>query len=346
MKAAVYHSFGSEIQVTQMPDPQLPDSGVIIQTAATGICRSDWHGWMGHDSDIKLPQIPGHEFAGTVVEVGKNTTKFKKGDRVTLPFCLGCGTCPQCNSGNQQICDHYEQPGFTLPGSFAEYTAIPFADTNLVQLPEVMDFSTAAVLGCRFITSFRAVVDQGQIKGGEYLLVMGCGGVGLSAIMIGAACGAQVIAVDIDPVKLAFAKKLGATHTLNARETDDLSEAVRSLSDGGCHVSLDALGSIQTCVPGILSLRKRGKHIQVGLMTGQDSLPPIPMGRVISHELELIGSHGMQAHRYPEMLRMIAQGILQPDLLLTDRVNLETGVKILQNMNTQPPVGVTVIDQF
>lgn len=346
MKAAWYETFGGKINVGNLPDPALPETGVIIKVGATGICRSDWHGWMGHDSDIQLPQIPGHEFAGTVVETGSRVRSFKAGDRVTLPFCLGCGSCAQCNSGNQQICDHYEQPGFTLPGSFAEFTAIPYADTNLVHLPDFMDFNTAAVLGCRFITSFRAVVDQGSIRAGQYLLVLGCGGVGLSAIMIGAAAGATVIAVDIDDRKLDFARSLGAAFTLNAKTTADISEAVMTLSHGGCHVSIDALGSTETCVQGIRSLRKRGRHIQVGLMAGSDSLPPLPMGRVISHELEILGSHGMQAHRYPEMMRMIERGVLKPELLLTGQVNLEEGAEILQNLNTQPPIGVTVIDQF
>ncbi|MDP4710071.1 MAG: zinc-dependent alcohol dehydrogenase family protein [Saprospiraceae bacterium] len=346
MKAAIYYAFGGEIAVTEVPDPACPDSGVVIEVGATGICRSDWHGWMGHDSDVRLPQIPGHEFAGTVVAVGSGVKRFQKGDRVTLPFCLGCGSCPQCTCGHQQICDHYQQPGFTLPGSFAEFTAIPYADTNLVHLPDEIDFQTAAVLGCRFITSFRAVVDQGRIQAGQYLLVIGCGGVGLSAVLIGVACGATVIAVDIDAEKLALAAALGAAYTLNAALEKDIPEAVQAITGGGCHVSLDALGSITTCVQGIRSLRKRGKHIQVGLMTAQDSLPPIPMGRVISHELEILGSHGMQAHRYPEMLRMIERGVLQPARLLTRKVNLETGAQILQRMNTQPPTGVTVIDHF
>lgn len=346
MKAAWYESFGGPIHTGNLPDPQLPDTGVIIKVGATGICRSDWHGWMGHDSDIQLPQIPGHEFAGTVVEIGSQVKTFKVGDRVTLPFCLGCGSCPQCNNGNQQICDHYDQPGFTLPGSFAEFTAIPYADTNLVLLPEYLDFSTAAVLGCRFITSFRAVVDQGHILPGQFLLVLGCGGVGLSAIMIGVAAGATVIAVDIDDQKLNFASNLGAAFTLNAKKQDDINEAVLALTQGGCHLSIDALGSTETCVQGIRSLRKRGRHIQVGLLAGKDSLPPLPMGRVISHELEILGSHGMQAHRYPEMMRLIERGVLKPELLLTGRVNLEDGAEILQNMNTHPPIGVTVIDQF
>ena len=131
---------------------------------------------MGHDSDAQLPHIPGHELAGIVVEVGKNIKQWKKGDRVTLPFCCGCGYCGECNSGNQQICDNYFQPGFTGWGSFAEYVHIEFADVNLVQLPENMTFEAAAILGCRFITAYRGIIAQGKLQPGHWIAVHGCGG--------------------------------------------------------------------------------------------------------------------------------------------------------------------------
>ena len=154
--------------------------------------------------------------------MGGEVRNFKSGDRVTVPFVCGCGSCPQCTSGNQQVCDHQSQPGFTHWGSFAEYVAIDHADTNLVKLPEEIDLCTAAVLGCRFITSFRAVVDQGRVTEGQYVAVHGCGGVGLSAVMIASALGAAVIAIDINPNNLNRAKELGAVHTLNAIGCDDI----------------------------------------------------------------------------------------------------------------------------
>jgi len=144
MQAALFTAFKGSIALTRVPDPQLDPNGAIIQVMATGICRSDWHGWMGHDSDVQLPHVPGHELAGVVLEVGKNVRNWQQGDRVTLPFCCGCGYCPQCNSGNQQICDNYFQPGFTAWGSFAEYVQIAYADVNLVRLPDTMSFEAAA----------------------------------------------------------------------------------------------------------------------------------------------------------------------------------------------------------
>ncbi len=178
MRALYYEAFGGPVTVETVPDPVPTPDGVVIQVQASGLCRSDWHGWMGHDADIRLPHVPGHELAGVIEAVGAGVRQWRPGDRVTLPFVCGCGSCPQCASGNHQVCDRQFQPGFTHWGSFAEYVAIQYADLNLVRLPECVDFVTAASLGCRFATSFRAVVDQGRISSGQWLAVHGCGGVG------------------------------------------------------------------------------------------------------------------------------------------------------------------------
>ena len=233
MKALVFESFGQAPKVAQVPDPDTPEQGILLEVKASGICRSDWHGWMGHDPDIILPHVPGHEFAGIITEVGKGVKNWKIGDRVTVPFVCACGTCPTCQSGNQQICDDQFQPGFTHWGSFAQFVAVHRADTNLVKLPDSVSFEAAASLGCRFATSFRAVVAQGKVFGGQWVAVHGCGGVGLSAIMIAAALGATVIAVDIDPEKLALAKAAGAAYLVNARNQPDVSTAILELSKGG-----------------------------------------------------------------------------------------------------------------
>ena len=157
MKAAFFETFGSPISIVDLPEPLPSATGAVIRVEATGICRSDWHGWMGHDPDISPPHVPGHELAGVVAAVGHDVRNWTIGDRVTVPFVCGCGSCPQCQTGNQQVCDHQTQPGFTHWGSFAEYVAIEQAEMNLVKLPPTLDFISAASLGCRFVTSFRAV---------------------------------------------------------------------------------------------------------------------------------------------------------------------------------------------
>lgn len=346
MKAAYYDQFQGPVVIKDVPKPKAAPDGVVLKVGATGICRSDWHGWMGHDPDIVLPHVPGHELAGTIAEVGSNVRNWQVGDRVTLPFVCGCGTCPECISGNHQVCDHQFQPGFTAWGSFAEYVAINYADINLVRLPDTISFVTAASLGCRFITSFRAVIDQGKISAGQWLAVYGCGGVGLSAIMIAAAAGANVVAVDIDDKKLEPAREMGASAVINSRKVGDTIREVKAITGRGAHVSIDALGHQETCFNSVASLRKRGKHIQVGLMAGDHKNPKIPMALVIANELEIIGSHGMQAFRYPAVFEMISTGKLSPEKLVGKTVTLEESVDILRNMDKFENTGVTVIDRF
>ncbi len=346
MKALVYESFGQAPKVIQVPDPETPEQGILLEVKATGICRSDWHGWKGHDPDIQLPHVPGHEFAGVILEVGKGVKNWKIGDRVTVPFVCACGTCPSCHSGNQQICDEQYQPGFTHWGSFAQRVAVHRADTNLVRIPESVSFEVAASLGCRFATSFRGVVAQGKVSGGQWVAVHGCGGVGLSAILIATALGATVIAVDIQDDKLALAKAAGAQYLVNAKNTSDVASTIQELSKGGVHASVDALGSKATCYNSIASLRKRGKHIQIGLLAGSETNPPIPMHLVIAKELEILGSHGMQAHAYPELMQLILDGKMDPEKLIGRKINLEEAVQTLVRMDTFEENGMVLINQF
>lgn len=346
MRAAIYEAFEGPITVRELPDPVPEADGVVIRVAATGICRSDWHGWMGHDPDIRLPHVPGHELAGVIEAVGGGVTQWHPGDRVTLPFVCGCGKCLQCLDGHHQVCDHQFQPGFTHWGSFAERVAVRYADVNLVRIPEVIDFATAASLGCRFATAFRAVVAQGRTAPGEWVVVHGCGGVGLSAIMIADAIGARVVGIDIKKEKLNKARSVGARAVIDASRVKEVVQTIRDITHGGAHVAIDALGSPTTCFNAITGLRKRGRHVQVGLMLSDHSTPRIPMDLVIANELEIRGSHGMQAHRYPEMLAMIAAGKLQPDKLIAKTVNLEEGLRELQTMDRFDTTGVTIIDRF
>jgi len=346
MRAAIFEKFQGPITIQNIKDPTPKNHGVVIKVIATGLCRSDWHGWMGHDSDILLPHIPGHELAGTIESIGNNVQNFRIGDRVTAPFVCGCGTCYQCNSGNQQVCDNQSQPGFTHWGSFAEYVALDYADTNLVKIPDEIDDLTAATLGCRFITSYRAIVEQGKVTGGQYVVIHGCGGVGLSAIMIANALGAQVIAVDINDKTLNFTKEIGAVATINASQSSDVVEQIKILTNGGAHVSVDALGSQTTCFNSVSNLRKRGKHIQIGLMTGHHQQPKIPMDKVLANELEIIGSHGMQAFKYPEMMRMIKTGKLNPSKLIEKTITLEESTIALTNMDKFENKSILVIDTF
>ena len=339
MRAIYFTQFGGELTVKDVPTPTPPANGVVIEVKATGLCRSDWHAWMGHDSDVVLPHVPGHELAGVVSALGTGVTQFKVGDRITVPFVNGCGTCQYCTSGNAQVCPTQTQPGFTQWGSYAQYVAIENADFNLIALPDAISFSTAAALGCRFATAFRGLTARARVQPQEWVAIFGCGGVGQSAIMIAKALGARVIAIDISPVALAKAIQLGADITINSSTSDALAQ-IRAATGDGADISIDALGSQTTSTQSILSLRRRGRHLQLGLLLTPDGLTPEPMARVIAYELDILGSHGMAAADYPQMLAMVASGALRPDLLVERTVDLNEAITALQAMSD--PAGATV----
>jgi alcohol dehydrogenase len=319
VKAVVYAGVGVMPELTEVADPACPDDGVVIAVGATGVCRSDWHAWQGHDP-VVLPHIGGHEFAGVITATGPGVRGWHTGDRVTAPFVNGCGECGYCQAGQAQVCPQQTQPGFTGPGSFAEFVAVHAADANLVALPPAVDFVTAACLGCRFATAFRAVTAHGRIQPGDWLAVHGCGGAGLSAVMIGVALGARVVAVDIAEAALERARELGAEAIVPGRSADPAA-AVTEITRGGAEVSLDTLGSAVTAANSIRCLRRRGRHVQVGLLLGGPT--PLPMDLVVARELEIYGSHGMAARDYPAMMGLVADGTLRPGLLTGDVIGLD-----------------------
>ncbi|MFB7598419.1 zinc-dependent alcohol dehydrogenase family protein [Streptomyces sp. NPDC056160] len=346
MRAVVFERFGEPAEVREVADPRPAEHGVVVRVEATGLCRSDWHGWQGHDPGISLPHVPGHELAGLVETAGPRVTRWRPGDRVTVPFVCACGTCAACAAGDQQVCARQTQPGFTHWGSFAQYVALDHADVNLVAVPGELSSATAASLGCRFATAFRAVVRQGRVAAGEWVAVHGCGGVGLSAVMIAAACGARVVAVDVSPRALELARSFGAARTVDAAAVPDTAAAVREVTGGGAHLSLDALGSPATCAASVDGLRRRGRHVQVGLLPSASGTTPVPMARVIALELEVLGSHGMAAHAYPELLRLVVAGAVRPDLLVTRSIGLSAAPQALAEMGAAPGAGVTVVDPW
>ncbi|WP_406048174.1 zinc-dependent alcohol dehydrogenase family protein [Kribbella sp. NBC_00889] len=336
MRAVVVEEYGVLPVVQEVPQPEPADGSVVLKVEATGLCRSDWHGWMGHDSDIVLPHVPGHELAGTIAAVGSGVQGWQIGERVTTPFICACGACEQCRAGNQQVCPNQLQPGFNYWGSFAEYVAVPYAEVNLVRLPDDLDFATAAGLGCRFATSFRAIHQVGKVVAGENVVIFGCGGVGLSAVMIAAALGARVIAIDTNPDALKLAREYGASETLQAGST-----TVQEIRDlGGAHVTMDALGSNDIVQQALHALKPRGRHLQVGLLPSGVQLD---VGRLIGQELQWLGSHGMPAHAYPEMLGLVATGNLKPADLITRTITLDETPAALAALSTGTPAGVTVI---
>lgn len=326
MRAVVYDEFKGPLSVRTVPEPKVPDGGVLIRVEATGVCRSDWHGWQGHDGDITaMPHVPGHELAGVVAAVGAGVARWSVGEPVTVPFVNACGRCQVCADGNGQVCPDQKQPGFTHWGSFAELVAIHAADTNLVALPASMSFATAASLGCRFATSYRAVATVAAVQPGERVVVFGAGGVGLAAVQVAVALGAQVSVVDPSVRAVDLARSFGADAVVEA---------------GDAHVTVDAIGDPRVVETALGWLRPRGRHVQIGLLPGKQ--PAIDLARVLSRELAILGSHGMAAHEYPAMLDLVESGALRPDLLIGRTVGLDAAGQALVDVGKTP--GITVVE--
>lgn len=350
MKAAVMEQFGKPLNIhDDWSDPECGPRDAIIKVEACGICRSDytlWNGgleWMGVVPP--LPSVIGHEYAGVVEEVGGEVTRFRKGDRVVSPFCHGCGSCEFCAEGHQNVCANMQLPGMHYTGAFATHTKVANADVNLVNLPSSISFPEAAGLGCRFITAYHGLVEQAVVREGEWVAVFACGGVGLSAVNIAAALGAKVIAVSRSEKKLALAKELGAQHAVTAGP--DAPNQIVEITGGGVHVSVDALGAAETALPALLSLRTRGRHLRLGASNKKDQGQiSIPVDLFCFRELTFVGSFGMQAARYPEMLRMIESGKLKPKALVGDQVALEDTSSVLASMGSYDTVAMSVITRF
>ena len=346
MKAALMTAFDGPLPVEHVPDPACPRDGALVAVRACGVCRSDHHAWKGADPDVQLPHVMGHEFAGDVLEVGPDCHAFRPGDRVTAPFILGCGTCADCRAGEPTICATQQVIGFTGWGAYAERVAIPHADFNLVRLPEAMGYTAAAGMGCRVTTAFRGLIDRARLQPGEWLVVHGCGGVGLSAIMIGAAVGARVLAVDVNAQALGIAETLGATATLDASR-GDVGAAVHEITRGGGDVSVDALGITATFENSLRSLRKMGRHVQIGMPVGAHATPPLPLlDLVYARQLTLHGTRGIGAARFASLFAMIAAGRMDPGRLVNRTIPLSGAYEALKAMDRFQGYGVTVMDRL
>ncbi|WP_250528461.1 alcohol dehydrogenase catalytic domain-containing protein [Caballeronia sp. GAWG2-1] len=344
MKALVLEGI-QQLAVRSVPDPEPAPLGAFIRVQANGVCRSDWHGWIG-DSKRDFPTIMGHEMTGIIEDVMPGVTRFKKGDRVVVPFSGSEGTCEYCQSGQSHLCDGGIIPGRTYPGGYAEYVSVPHADRNLMVLPEDISFTDGAALGCRFMTSFHGLVDRAELRAGEWVVVYGCGGVGLSAINIAASLGATVIGVDINDANLDLAKRMGAHFTINSRELKAV-EAVMQMTRGGAHVAVDALGIAQTCVDAIMSLRKGGRQLQIGLTTKKEAgYISVPIDTIVLRELKIIGSLGMAPHRFASMIPMVASGRLTPGMMVTKEITLSDVGEVFDSMTRSANTGTFIVTRF
>lgn len=340
MRAAVIRQYRADLSLETVPDPVCEPDGVVVKVLACGICRSDWHGWVGEHAKVKPGAIPGHEYCGEVVEAGL-LARWNVGDKIIAPFILACGECPECRSGQTTTCRAQRVPGFGEPGAYAEYVSVPHAH-NLTRLPEFLTPALAAGLGCRVTTAYHALTGRAGLQAGEWLAIHGTGGIGLSALLIGKALGARIVAVDVVADRLTHALSMGAEHVINAAEGDTAAR-IREVTGGGAHVSIEALGIEATANASIECLRPLGRHVQVGLPTGHTATMQINMNAVYMKQLALFGTRGMPAWRYPSLLSLIETGRVDVRPIVARHVGLSQATAELRAFDAPMPPGVAVI---
>ncbi|WP_170476341.1 zinc-binding dehydrogenase [Ruegeria arenilitoris] len=342
MRAAVVREFNQDLSIENVPSPSCPENGVVLEVAACGICRSDFHGWVGGHPKVSNGSILGHEYCGTVVEAGASA-KHNVGDRLIAPFILGCGDCPACQTGASNTCEKSVVPGFGSPGAYAEFVAVPF-DHNLVHLPDTLSPALAAGLGCRVTTAWHALTDRANVRVGEWVAVHGTGGIGLSALLLAKMLGARVVVVDVVDEKLTHAKGLGADAIVNAQR-DNVVQAIQDLTDGGAQVSIEALGIEATTNASVECLATLGRHVHIGMPSG-DGMMNINMRAIYSKQLAFYGTRGMPSWKYPSLLGMIERGDVDLSPMLDREVNLSDASAELRAMSGPTPPGTAVITNF
>jgi len=350
MKAVQLVERRRPLELVDLPEPVPAAGEVVIEVEAEGICRTDWHVWNGDWDWVglvpTLPLVMGHELGGTVVAVGSGVSRVRAGDRVTTPFHESCGRCGYCLSGRSNLCDAMEFLGLTHDGGYAQYAAIRNADFNCVTLPDGIDALSAAAIGCRYMTAFHAVTRQGGLAAGQWVAVHGAGGIGLSAVQIAAALGGRVIAVDLAEAKLEKARAEGALHTVNAGQQDVVA-AIRDITGGGADLAIGGLGVAALVQAAVLSLRKGGRLVQVGLTSqAEQGYVPLPLDHIIEAEIEIAGSVGNPHVDYPRLLALVATGVLRPARIVGQTLPLGQASEVLDAMDSYETLGFSVITGF
>ncbi|WP_135819899.1 zinc-dependent alcohol dehydrogenase family protein [Halostella litorea] len=353
MRAVVLQDHGEPLAVEDVERPEAGPDQVVVETEACGVCRSDWHAWQGDwewvGAQARPGQVLGHEPAGVVSEVGEDVETLREGDRVAVPFALADGTCPHCRRGHANVCETVLPLGFTsvAPGAFAEAFPVRAADYNAVRLPDGVDAVDMAGLGCRFATAFHGLAHRADLTAGDWVAVHGCGGVGLSAVHVADALGANVVAVDIEDEKLDAAADLGADETLNAADADSVGAETKALAGGGAAVAVDALGVAETCRNALASLGSRGQHLQIGLTTGEEGGEiPLPTDEMVMKEVDFLGSFGMPPTSYDEIFRMVERGKLNPGAIVSETIGLGDVPDRIAAMSEFDTVGIPVVTEF
>lgn len=319
MKAAIFRGPYQPLGVEEVARPEPGAGQVLVRVAACGVCHTDLH-YIDHGTPTfrAPPLILGHEISGTVEGLGPGAARFVEGARVLVPALLTCGRCRMCRSGRENICEQSAMLGNDVDGGYAEYVVVP--EKDLFPLPEEIPLVEGAIIADALTTPYHAVVRRGGVTPGDWVLVVGCGGIGLNIVQIAVALGARVVAVDVLAGKLEWARRLGAVATVNAGEVERVDREVRRITDGGADVALEAVGASTTQEVALASLRTGGRLVLVGY---SPEVMAVTSGRVMYRELEIVGSLGCRPVDYPRVIELVRQGRVRVSELVTHRFPLE-----------------------
>jgi Zn-dependent alcohol dehydrogenase len=351
--AAVLHDVNKpySIETVELDPPRRGE--VLVKVGAAGVCRSDLHFQKG-EAIIALPAVLGHEGSGTVVSVGDGVTLVKPGDRVILSFVPNCGHCPSCETGRPHLCDEHArttgklfdntsrlhtQAGQDLAhmgkvACFADHAVVP--EAGCIPAPAGLDFPQMALIGCSVTTGVGAVLFNAGVQPGDSVAVIGCGGVGLNVLQGARLAGATtIVAVDVKSAALDFARKFGATHTVNAR-TENAVERVKALTGAGVHWAFEAYGGGATTCMAVDMVRKRGTAVIVGIAPiGDDAvIEPVVITRM---EKTIRGCYYGTARPRQDMPRIAdwyGRGLLDIDGLVTRRYALADINRAYEDLDT------------
>jgi propanol-preferring alcohol dehydrogenase len=319
MKAAIFEKPNEPLKIGEWPTPEPKAGEILLKVAACGVCHTDLH-YIDHGVPTfkKPPLILGHEASGIVAGVGAGVTDRKEGDRVLLPAVLTCGHCKNCRTGRENICLSMQMFGNDVDGAYAEYVLAPAKDTFI--LPESIPLEEGSIIADAISTPYHAVKNRGQVRGGDWVIVFGCGGIGLNIVQVATAFGGNVVAVDIRDDKLEAAKMLGARATINATGVERIDKEVRKLTGGGADIGFEAIGNPDTIKTAFSCVRNGGRMVVVGF-THHDV--PFNAGRIMYREMEIVGSLGCRPVDYPPLIEMVAAGRIKVKELVTAKFPLE-----------------------
>ncbi|MDH5803658.1 MAG: zinc-binding dehydrogenase [Gemmatimonadota bacterium] len=319
MKAAVFHGPNRPLEITEVPTPKPGPGEALIRVAGCGLCHTDLH-YLDHGVKTfkEPPLILGHEAAGFVEDVGPGGDQGLVTNPVLIPAVLSCGRCSFCRAGRENLCDEMVMLGNNIDGAYAEYVVVPVSD--LVPVPENLVLEQACVIADAISTPYHAVTKRGRVKMGNTVAVVGCGGVGLNVVQCAVAAGASVIAVDVSAERLSQARVMGADETVNPNEVERLDKHIRKLTGGGVDVAFEAIGKPDTIVSAYGLLRRGGRLCVIGY-----SHEPVTLSaaKLMYYELEVVGSLGCGGGEYPEIIKLVSEGKLKLDPVVSGTLPLE-----------------------